>query len=222
MNLACPASMVVHVQKVLRGEYDIRYEHPAPAILDVGANVGGFAIWALDRWPGCSLHCYEPLPENLELLQRNLGHLDGSRVRLHPHAIGRPGRRRLYRGRNNWGEASFFDLGEQTTDWVEVDVLSPETLPPGQILKLDAEGAEIEILAGLPSIDFDVVLMEYHSESNRRAADALLADYVLCGGWVRSSHRGVFKYVHRRFLPDDGLAPATASTTPSEPGPNRS
>ncbi len=217
MNLACPASMVVHVQQVLRGEYDIRYEHPAPAILDVGANIGGFAVWALGRWPGCSIHCYEPLPENFELLQKNLGQLDRSRVRLHPHAIGRPGRRRLYRGRNNWGEASFFDLGEQTSDWVEVDVLAPETLPPAQILKLDAEGAEIEILSGSPSIDFDVVLMEYHSESNRRAADDLLADYILCGGAVRSPHRGVFKYLHRRLLPDVRPATREAGATPREP-----
>lgn len=217
MNLACPASMVVHVQKVLRGEYDVRYEHPAPAILDVGANVGGFAVWALGRWPECSLHCYEPLAENFELLRQNLGHLEGSRVRLHPQAVGRPGRRRLYRGRNNWGEASLFDLGEQTGQWVEVDVLSPETLPPAQVLKLDAEGAEIEILSGLPSIDFDVVLMEYHSEANRRAADALLADYVLCGGSVRSPHRGVFKYLHRRLLPGASAGPAPAGATSGRP-----
>jgi hypothetical protein len=38
-----------HVQKVLAGEYDIPYRHKAPVILDIGANVGSFAAWALKR-----------------------------------------------------------------------------------------------------------------------------------------------------------------------------
>jgi len=53
MNLACPPSMAAHVQKVLRGEYEVSYQHPHPVILDIGANVGSFAAWAMQRWPGC-------------------------------------------------------------------------------------------------------------------------------------------------------------------------
>ncbi len=218
MNLSCPGPMVPHVQKVLRGEYDVRYEHPAPVILDIGANVGGFAVWALGRWPGCSLHCYEPLPETFDLLRKNLGHLAEGRVRLYHHAIGRPGRRRLYRGKNNPGEASFFDLGEQTGDWVEVEAISPEALPPAQVLKIDAEGAEGEVLSGLPAIDFDVVLLEYHSEANRRAADRLLDDYILCGGSVRSPHRGVLKYLRRRLLTGEETGAAMDLVTRPETG----
>jgi hypothetical protein len=44
MNMVCPPSMVVHVQRVLRGEYDVPYEHPGPVVLDIGANIGAFAI----------------------------------------------------------------------------------------------------------------------------------------------------------------------------------
>jgi hypothetical protein len=35
--------------EVLAGEYDIPYRHKAPVILDIGANVGSFAAWALKR-----------------------------------------------------------------------------------------------------------------------------------------------------------------------------
>jgi len=49
MNIECPANMRRHVQKVLAGEYDIPYRHKAPVILDIGANVGSFAAWALKR-----------------------------------------------------------------------------------------------------------------------------------------------------------------------------
>jgi FkbM family methyltransferase len=39
-------------------------------ILDIGANVGSFAAWALKRWPGAHVYCYEPLPNNFALLKK--------------------------------------------------------------------------------------------------------------------------------------------------------
>ena len=125
MNLSCPPSMAAHAQKVLRGEYDIPYQHPHPVILDIGANIGSFAVWASQRWPGCVIHCYEPLPANFELLERNLAHLQGSTVVLNNVAIGNPDHTRLFLGKNNCGEASFFDLGEQTSESVEVVTRAP-------------------------------------------------------------------------------------------------
>jgi FkbM family methyltransferase len=205
--------MVVHAQKVLRGEYNLAYEHPGPVILDIGANIGSFALWAVGRWPGCRLHCYEPLPANLDLLRRNLAHLPSTSVSLYPFAIGDPGRTRLFLGRNNCGEASFFDLGEQTSESVEVTTRAPDVLPQAQVIKIDAEGSEVEILSGLARLDFDVVMLEYHSELNRRKVDALLAEYVLVGGHIRGPHRGVLKYVHRRFFPP----PGGRTSSPSAP-----
>ena len=129
MNIECPASMRRHVQKVLGGEYDIPYRHSAPVILDIGANVGSLAAWALKRWPGCYVRCYEPLPDNFALLKRNLGQFEGRSVSLHNFAVGDPSLTRLYLGRNNCGEASFYDIGEQTTDTVEVETRAPSVLP---------------------------------------------------------------------------------------------
>jgi FkbM family methyltransferase len=192
--------MAAHVQKVLRGEYEVAYQHPHPVILDIGANVGSFAAWAMERWPGCFIHCYEPLPANFELLRSNLAHLEGERVALNDFAIGDPLRTLLFVGKNNCGEASFFDLGEQTSDFVEVVTRPPTVLPKANILKIDAEGSEIDILAGFSGIDLDVVMLEYHSEENRRKVDLLLPDYLLIGGQIRCLHRGVLKYAHRRLL----------------------
>jgi FkbM family methyltransferase len=169
-------------------------------ILDIGANVGSFAAWAIGRWPGCFIHCYEPLPANFELLERNLGHLKGRTVSLNPFAVGDPMHTRLYLGKNNCGEASFFDLGEQTTESVDVQTKAPDVLPKAHILKIDAEGSEIDILTGLPAIDFDSILLEYHSDGNRRKADLVLSEYLLIGGEIRCLHRGILKYMHRRLF----------------------
>jgi FkbM family methyltransferase len=205
MNIECPATMRRHVQKVLGGEYDIPYRHSAPVILDIGANVGSFAAWALKRWPGAHVHCYEPLPDNFALLKRNLGQFEGRSVSLHNFAVGDPSLTRLYLGRNNCGEASFYDIGEQTTAMIEVETKAADVLPKAQIVKIDTEGSEVDILAGMTSLDFDAIMLEYHSEANRRRIEGLLGDFFLAGGEIRGLHRGTLKYLHERVVKSAGM-----------------
>lgn len=83
---------------------------------------------------------------------------------------------------------------------MQVTTRPPSVLPRADILKMDVEGAEIEIMSGLARIEFDAVLLEYHSEANRRMVDQLLDQYVLVGGEIRTVDRGVLKYLHRRLL----------------------
>jgi len=59
--------MISRVREIFNGEYDIPYSHQSPVTVDIGANIGGFAAWASQRWPGSVIHCYEPLPQNFEL-----------------------------------------------------------------------------------------------------------------------------------------------------------
>jgi len=207
LNIECPPSLQAHVRKVLHGEYDVGYVASRPVILDIGANVGSFAAWALSRWPRYHLKNNNPLPENFVLLKRNHGHLESKCVELNNFAIGDPSRTRLFLGRTNCGEASLYDVGEQTNVAVEVVTRPPASLPPAQILKIDTEGSEIDILTGIPAIDFDAVLLEYHSDESRRKADAILRDYLLCGGQAyhlqhgsQHLHRGTMKYLHRRLF----------------------
>ncbi len=198
--------MQPHVEKVLAGEYDLPYQYAADAtcrtILDIGANVGAFAAWANFRWPGSTIYCYEPLAANFEMLRDNLAPL--TNVTLVNKAVGNPENRKLFLGKNNCGENSFFDLGEQSTDFAEVTTLHPAELPPASILKIDTEGSEWDILSRLDRIDYDVILLEYHDEGIRRRIDGLLSDYSLVGGEARCLHRGTLKYAHNRLLAGAG------------------
>jgi FkbM family methyltransferase len=191
--------MVPHAQRVLRGEYDVPYEHARPVIIDIGANIGSFAVWALGRWPGGFVHCYEPLPANFALLEQNLGNVNGTRVAIYPFAIGDPARTRLLLGKHNCGEGSFYDLGCQSGEWVEVETKAPDVLPKAQILKIDAEGSEIDILSRMPRLDVDIVVLEYHSGANRQAIEELMGEYELIGGMAYEPERGILKYAHRRL-----------------------
>ena len=46
-----PDDMITHIAKIFNGEYNVGYNNPNPTILDIGANIGGFARWANYRWP---------------------------------------------------------------------------------------------------------------------------------------------------------------------------
>ena len=90
--------------------------------------------------------------------------------------------------------------GEQATAFVEVETRSPSVLPKAHIVKIDTAGSEVDILERLGSFDYDVILLEFHSEENRRKIDALLGDFFLVGGEVRHLHRGTLKYMHRNLF----------------------
>lgn len=55
-------------------------------IFDVGANIGVFALFARQTWPGCVVYAFEPAPTVFDVLRRNIGHLPD--VVLHDCALG--------------------------------------------------------------------------------------------------------------------------------------
>jgi hypothetical protein len=72
-------------------------------------------------------------------------------------------------------------------------------------VKIDTEGSEVDILARMASLDFDAIMLEYHSEANRRRIEDLLGDFFLVGGEIRGLHRGTLKFLHRRLVEAVGL-----------------
>jgi predicted RNA methylase len=73
---SCPDSMRPHVQKVLNGEYavPVAFRTP-PRILDIGANVGAFTLWASAVWPGGHVTAFEPHPDNAAAWRENCSQL---------------------------------------------------------------------------------------------------------------------------------------------------
>jgi hypothetical protein len=49
-----------------------------PVVVDVDANVGLFALYALLHYHrGATVHCFEPYSPNVELLRENVGSFPG-------------------------------------------------------------------------------------------------------------------------------------------------
>lgn len=193
-----PKDMIVHVAKVFQGEYEIGYTADDPVILDIGANVGGFTVWALDRWPKSKVFCYEPIEANFEMLAENTKH-EGGRVKAFNLGVGEPGERGMFYGANNCGEASLFQRGQQQDVGEIVTVIDPKELPKADIVKIDTEGAEIEILERI-KIKPAVYLIEFHGAANRVYIDTLLSDYTLIECNMTHPDYGVVKYVRTDLL----------------------
>jgi hypothetical protein len=79
VELEFPAAMESSLREVLEGEYDAPYFGDRLTIVDVGANVGSFSLWADLRWPQSTIHAYEPNPTTFDMLVRNVGHLPNIR-----------------------------------------------------------------------------------------------------------------------------------------------
>jgi len=196
-----PDDMVFHLSRIFVGEYEIGLNKAKPSVLDLGANVGAFAYWALVRWPDSTVTCYEPLPSNFKLLSENL-QVAGARCILNNCAVGKQDEafRKLYLGKHNCGEGSFFQGHEQQSESVDVQVVAASSIEYHDVVKIDVEGAEIEIIENL-TFDPCVYLIEYHTVANKRKIEELLADkYVLVEHRIYQIGTGIVKFVRADVL----------------------
>lgn len=194
-----------HAAHVLQGEYRIPglVLPGRPRILDIGANVGAFAVWAAHEWPGARIECFEPHPANYRILVENVAACcAGGKVVTREVAVLTTGPMVLYEGANNCGEHSAWRGHEQTDKTVAVLGISPADLPAFDVAKIDTEGAEKFILTGMPEghiAGASAIMLEWHSASDRKAIAELLRDYrmTLISDEARTADRGVQKWVRR-------------------------
>lgn len=185
---AYPPQLAGCVRKVLGGEYDypaIPDHLPVRRILDIGANVGAFAVWAFKRY-GAFIDCYEPMPPAADLCERNgppgakvhrvavttkatpvgenPAHCGVSAIDLHVGA--------------DWGQSSLDPtLNPRSGEVVTVPALHPRDLPRADLVKVDTEGAEIDILGAYPYLDQVAVCMwEWHREADRMVLEQMMRD----------------------------------------------
>jgi FkbM family methyltransferase len=181
-------------EEVFAGEYDLPLATAPQTVLDIGANEGAFTAWALERWPGCLVDAFEPVPDNAALFLEN--HKDHDQVNFFQMAVSNEKRLTLHSGLHNSGECSAHDLGEQGPDSVEVECLPPARIAPADFVKVDTEGCELEILTHLDLSRTRAVVFEYHRESDRSQIYSLLGQkgFDLVEHKPRCPDRGVCKF----------------------------
>jgi len=119
-------------------------------IIDLGANLGLFARWALHCAPRARISAFEPFPENVPMLRRNVAAY-GATVKVYPFAVGARS-----------GESTMIDGGASISHQLGASGMGPKvkvvTLREAldltgssdiDFVKMDIEGSEHDIFAEL-------------------------------------------------------------------------
>jgi len=133
---------------------------PGDAVADVGANLGYHALLAAHlAGEGGVVLAFEPEAQNRALLEEHVRRNAARTVRVLPLALGARGERRvLHRGPAwNPGAGSLRPVegsaGEEAVEVVRGDAAIPRDLWRRlRLVKVDVEGAEAEVLAGLSGL----------------------------------------------------------------------
>ena len=154
---------------------------PGMTVLDIGANIGYYAIME-SQWvgPHGKIVAVEPSPNNIKLLQRNVDLNRCKNVQVFQGAISdRCETRDFYMARSS-NLNTFHNTGsgvhDLTGDTISVTTHTVETIMHGigkpDLLRMDVEGHEVEILAGMlpaieqgrlnPMIIFETHITRYH------------------------------------------------------------
>lgn len=120
-------------------------------IVDIGANIGVFTLQALAR-PDISVHAYEPHPRTAATLRRNVAANDrDGRVTVFEEAVGHArGSRRLNAGGPSLTSSLYAEPGASgvMVSCVGLDAVVERAGGAVSLIKIDAEGAEVDILTG--------------------------------------------------------------------------
>jgi FkbM family methyltransferase len=140
-------------------------------IVDVGANVGSFAIYAAQSCPGARIFCYEPEQQNFRLLKQNIqiNGLDGRVAAFQCAVASSSSRRKLAVRISQCNSFEYLRDGasHQLVDCMTLQDILSEHRPQGiDLLKMNCEGAEYEILECCSQSDYDRIAnirLEYHN-----------------------------------------------------------
>ncbi|MDR6117144.1 FkbM family methyltransferase [Aeromicrobium sp. SORGH_AS981] len=145
-------------------------------VVDIGAHIGCFSTDLVRRFPGASVHSYEPTPSTGAYTVRNVeSNRLGDRITVHRAAVGaRAGTLVMADNGPGSGHNGVLHLGESGATEIEVvceSIADAFAASGGRVdlLKMDAEGAEYGIvLESDPALWSGVrrVVMEYHHSDN--------------------------------------------------------
>lgn len=139
-----------------KAEYFVPENIAPRTILDIGGNIGLASLYFARRFPAAKIYSFEPEPENIELQRKNTEPYDN--VTCVPVALGADNGKLTLRVPDdfNYGGASLYANEGRSMRDIEVDVrrtadwLQENSIGEVDLIKIDAEGAEFDILTSLP------------------------------------------------------------------------
>ncbi|WP_306058705.1 FkbM family methyltransferase [Natronococcus wangiae] len=126
---------------------------PDDVFWDVGANIGIYTCLAAAKIQPGHVVSVEPNPNNVDRIEENL-ELNGLDADVHERALMAESDERMLKITEEAGAGEFGYLSDHASDGIRVetamgDELVAEGTPAPDVLKIDVEGAELEVLKGI-------------------------------------------------------------------------
>ena len=151
-------------------------------IVDIGANVGFFAVYAAAIKPEVEIHAFEPFPKNVDQLKKNLLLNSSRRIHVHSEAVaGKTGAATLYFTPGDDSGCSLNEAGGQSCSVNVIgvnDLFQSCGIEKCDLLKMDCEGSELAILTAMsPGLlaNIGAVILEYHVPGELEALTGILS-----------------------------------------------
>ena len=144
-------------------------------VYDIGANIGIASLYFATRFPKARFFGFEPVPANHRVCAMNFKNLTGGEC--FPWAVGAKSGRANFdfnladlRGGRLKGSSQLARAGLERIEvpvFSIADLVATERCPPPDFLKIDVEGAEVNVLCGLGGQVKNVnwILVETHGPS---------------------------------------------------------
>lgn len=145
---------------------------PSWNVLDIGANRGFFTVYAAQKATRGHITSYEPLQENLTYLEKNIQINSLKNVTVVPKAVSTANGTSTFYVSSRAGSHTVVKRSKSTVREIEVETIAINDIlenleSPVDLLKMDIEGAELDILTnGGKAISLDNVrriILEYHA-----------------------------------------------------------
>ncbi|HEX2648695.1 MAG TPA: FkbM family methyltransferase [Burkholderiales bacterium] len=140
-----------------KSEYWLPPELSPRVIFDIGGNIGAAARYLACRFPQAELHSFEPVPDNLRLMEHNL---EGTRVQSHRYGLGgESGEFEFHTpaaapedvsGFSRFGSADASSRKVRAPIRAVPEALRELGLGSVDLIKIDIEGAEHDVIAAFP------------------------------------------------------------------------
>lgn len=172
---------------------------PGDTVLDVGANVGLFSIWAAWNIPSARILAFEAASDNFLALADNVRNNHITNISAYHYAVadGRNKHVTLYRGFHggihsirpeyrNWNSSSGRPRRTERVRVITLEqIFSRFKISHADLLKLDCEGAEYDILLSAPARTISrirKIVGEYHDLSAKRHG-GVLKEFLAANGF---------------------------------------
>jgi FkbM family methyltransferase len=156
------SDMILIYEILLQSKYKSEYFFPnelnPKVIFDIGGNIGITAIYLASIFPGAKIYTFEPLPDNFEILEKNIQKYDN--IEAFNIGLGsKNGNFKVYLSSDseNFGGISFYPdpIGNNSDSFISCEVkninevMTMLNIKSVDLIKIDTEGAEYDILTAI-------------------------------------------------------------------------